>query len=63
MQAPQLLPDSLHLQGKRCLVVGGGSYVYLELPPTEVLDQILATELGCRLATACDTISALVASV
>lgn len=29
--------------------------VYLELPPTEVLDQLLATEIGCRLATSCST--------
>jgi len=25
--------------------------VFLELPPTTVLDQLLATELGCRAAT------------
>lgn len=30
-----------------------GDEVYLELPPTEVLDQLLATELGCQLATVC----------
>lgn len=29
--------------------------VYLELPPTEVLDQLLATEIGCRMATSCST--------
>jgi hypothetical protein len=29
--------------------------VYLDLPPTEVLDGQLATELGCRLATSCQT--------
>lgn len=29
--------------------------VYLELPPTAVLDQLLATEIGCRLATSCST--------
>jgi nitrite reductase (NADH) large subunit len=32
-----------------------GDDVYLELPPTEVLDQQLATEIGCRLATSCQT--------
>jgi hypothetical protein len=31
-----------------------GDDVYLELPPTEVLDRLLATEIGCRLATADD---------
>jgi nitrite reductase (NADH) large subunit len=31
------------------------SDVYLELPPIEVLDKQLATELGCKLATACDS--------
>jgi len=29
--------------------------VYLELPPTAVLDQSLATEIGCRLATSCES--------
>lgn len=29
--------------------------VYLELPAEEVLDGLLATEIGCQLATACDT--------
>lgn len=29
--------------------------VFLELPPTRVLDQFLPTELGCRLATSPDT--------
>ena len=29
--------------------------VYLDLPPTEVLDQLLATEIGCKLATSCDS--------
>lgn len=28
--------------------------VYLELPPAEVLDSLLATEIGCTLATQCD---------
>jgi len=28
--------------------------VYLDLPPTEVLDKLLATEIGCKLATSCD---------
>ena len=32
-----------------------GDDVYLELPPPAVLDQLLATEIGCRMATACDT--------
>jgi NAD(P)H-dependent nitrite reductase large subunit/NAD(P)H-dependent nitrite reductase small subunit len=30
-----------------------GVRVLLELPPTEVLDQLLATEIGCRLAASC----------
>ena len=38
-----------------------GDNVYLELPSTEVLDQLLATEIGCRMATACDTNPQLVA--
>lgn len=29
--------------------------VKLELPPVEVLDQLLATEIGCKLATSCET--------
>jgi nitrite reductase (NADH) large subunit len=29
--------------------------VYLELPPPEVLDGLLATEIGCSLATACES--------
>ncbi|TWT58095.1 Nitrite reductase [NAD(P)H] [Thalassoglobus neptunius] len=33
--------------------------VYLNLPPTEVLDELLATEIGCRLATSCVTQSPL----
>lgn len=32
-----------------------GDDVLLELPPTELLDQELATEIGCRLATSCQT--------
>ena len=32
-----------------------GDDVYLELPPTEVLDKLLATEIGCHLATSDDT--------
>ena len=32
-----------------------GDDVYLELPPIEVLDKQLATEIGCKLATACAT--------
>jgi nitrite reductase (NADH) large subunit len=31
-----------------------GNQVYLKLPPIEVLDKRLATEIGCRLATACE---------
>lgn len=29
--------------------------VFLELPSTEVLDKLLATEIGCKLATSCET--------
>lgn len=29
--------------------------VYLELPPIEVLDKLLGTEIGCQLATSCQT--------
>jgi nitrite reductase (NADH) large subunit len=36
-----------------------GDDVYLELPPTEVLDALLATEIGCHLATSDDTTLAL----
>jgi nitrite reductase (NADH) large subunit len=32
-----------------------GEEVFLDLPPTEVLDPLLATEIGCSLATACET--------
>jgi nitrite reductase (NADH) large subunit len=32
-----------------------GEIVFLELPPTEFLDQLLATEIGCSLATSCAT--------
>jgi hypothetical protein len=28
--------------------------VYLQLPPTEVLNRYLATEIGCSLATSCN---------
>jgi nitrite reductase (NADH) large subunit len=31
-----------------------GDDVLLELPPTEILDRELATDIGCRLATACE---------
>ena len=31
-----------------------GDMVLLELPPIEVLDKLLATEIGCKLATACE---------
>ena len=29
--------------------------VYLDLPPIEALDKLLATEIGCHLATSCET--------
>lgn len=29
--------------------------VFLELPPTDVLDELLATEIGCKLASSCST--------
>ena len=32
-----------------------GDDVFLELPPTVLLDRELATEIGCRLATSCET--------
>ncbi|MGE3536846.1 MAG: nitrite reductase large subunit NirB [Candidatus Tectimicrobiota bacterium] len=32
-----------------------GEAVYLELPPTDILDALLATDIGCHLATACDS--------
>lgn len=32
-----------------------GDDVYLELPPVEVLDALLATKIGCTLATSCST--------
>ncbi len=32
-----------------------GDDVYLDLPSAEVLDQELATEIGCRLATSCES--------
>ena len=32
-----------------------GDNVLLQLPPTELLDGELATEIGCRLATTCQT--------
>jgi nitrite reductase (NADH) large subunit len=32
--------------------VGDGN-VYLELPPTEILDKLLATDIGCSMATSC----------
>ena len=30
--------------------------VFLELPPTEILDELLATEIGCSMATSCMTL-------
>jgi nitrite reductase (NADH) large subunit len=38
-----------------------GDDVYLELPPPAVLDALLATDIGCHLATACDTNPAVMA--
>lgn len=32
-----------------------GDNVFLDLPPTEVLDKMLATEIGCKLATSCES--------
>jgi nitrite reductase (NADH) large subunit len=32
-----------------------GEAVYVGLPPADVLDAILATDIGCHLATSCDT--------
>jgi hypothetical protein len=32
-----------------------GEEVFLELPPVEVLDELLATEIGCQLATSCQS--------
>ena len=32
-----------------------GPEVFLKLPPIEVLDKLLSTEIGCRLATSCET--------
>ena len=32
-----------------------GEDVFLSLPPTDMLDQLLATEIGCHLATSCET--------
>jgi nitrite reductase (NADH) large subunit len=32
-----------------------GGNVFLELPPTEILDELLATEIGCSMATSCQS--------
>ncbi|MBI3359292.1 MAG: hypothetical protein HY037_06930 [Nitrospirae bacterium] len=32
-----------------------GEDVFLSLPPMDVLDPLLATEIGCQLATSCET--------
>ena len=32
-----------------------GERVMLELPPAHLLDQLLATEIGCKLASSCET--------
>jgi len=34
-----------------------GNDVYLELPPAAMLDELLATHIGCQLATSCQTAS------
>ncbi|MBA3480893.1 MAG: nitrite reductase small subunit NirD [Pirellulales bacterium] len=39
-----------------------GDHVLLQLPPVEQLDELLATEIGCSLATSCITSSVSVAS-
>ncbi|MCA9057487.1 MAG: nitrite reductase small subunit NirD, partial [Planctomycetaceae bacterium] len=54
------LRDGSSLQGEDYRIrtfpvkVDGGN-VYLDLPPTDVLDKLLATEIGCKLATSCST--------
>ena len=54
------LEDGTSLQGEDYSIrtfpvkVEDGS-VYLDLPSTEVLDRLLATEIGCKLATSCST--------
>jgi len=40
-----------------------GDMVYLDLPPTEVLDKLLATEIGCKLATSCESNPEVIAGV
>ena len=37
--------------------------VFLDLPPTEILDKLLATEIGCKLATSCEPIPAVIEEV
>lgn len=37
--------------------------VYLDVPPTEVLDKLLATEIGCKLATSCESSPEVIAGV
>jgi hypothetical protein len=32
-----------------------GEQVYVELPPPEALDPVMATEIGCKLASLCDS--------
>lgn len=54
------LTDGTSLQGEQYHirtfpVKVEGDEVFLELPPTEVLDKLLATEIGCKLATSCKT--------
>jgi nitrite reductase (NADH) large subunit len=41
------------LQGEEYRIRVVGDEVELQLPPEEVLDELLATEIGCRLATSC----------
>ncbi len=40
-----------------------GENVFLDLPPTEVLDKLLATEIGCKLATSCESNPEVIAGV
>ena len=37
--------------------------VFLDLPPTEVLDKLLATEIGCKLATSCESDPQVIAEI
>ena len=55
-------PGSKNLKYERVITRIEGKDVYLELPPQDVLDSLLATEIGCSLATSCDTNPDLVAA-